>query len=90
VGGSAACFVMTNFLAQPILQRQWGRLCKSRYKTCTTAGTATHYPAKLKDGFRIMLRLLYTASERVAKSRSTSKNKAGLCGWFYWLVVFYV
>jgi hypothetical protein len=29
-------------------------------------------PAKLKDGFRIMFRLLYTASERVAK-------RAGFC-----------
>jgi hypothetical protein len=29
-------------------------------------------PAKLKDGFRIMFDLLYTASERVAKS-------AGFC-----------
>jgi hypothetical protein len=29
-------------------------------------------PAKLKDGFRIMFRLLYTASDRVAK-------RAGFC-----------
>jgi hypothetical protein len=29
-------------------------------------------PAKLKDGFKIMFRLLYTASERVAK-------RAGFC-----------
>jgi hypothetical protein len=29
-------------------------------------------PAKLKDGFRILFRLLYTASERVAK-------RAGFC-----------
>ena len=40
-------------------------------------------PAKLKDGFRIMFRLLYTASERVAKrghfGRELSKDNSTIC-----------